>query len=97
MSDLQDFTQKNRRHTGASGIKVSNDGLSDGDRVNEKGRIRFNDSTDLMEYYNGSEWKPIDSPPVITICRPKISRFVIKIKEKHRPQFSRLVEGLEYF
>ena len=66
MSDLQDFTQKNRRHTGASGIKVSNDGLSDGDRVNEKGRIRFNDSTDLMEYYNGSEWKPIDSPPVIT-------------------------------
>tara|TARA_Y100000385_G_scaffold24567_1_gene23620 strand:+ start:560 stop:2200 length:1641 start_codon:yes stop_codon:yes gene_type:complete len=66
MSDLNDFTQKNRKHTGASGIKVSNDGLGDGDRVNEKGRLRFNDSTDLLEYYNGSAWKSIDAPPVIT-------------------------------
>ena len=66
MSNLKDFTQKNREHTGASGIKVSNDGLSDGDRVSEKGRLRFNDSTDLLEYYNGTAWKSIDAPPVIT-------------------------------
>ena len=66
MSDLNDFTQKNRKHTGASGIKVSADGLGDGDRLNEKGRLRFNDSTDLLEYYNGAAWKAIDAPPVIT-------------------------------
>ena len=66
MSNLKDFTQKNREHTGASGIKVSNDGLGSGDRVDEKGRLRFNDTTDLLEYYNGSAWKSIDAPPVIT-------------------------------
>jgi hypothetical protein len=66
MSDLKDFTQKNRIHTGAAGIKVSSDGLSDSDRVDEKGRLRFNDATDLLEYYNGAAWKAIDAPPVIT-------------------------------
>ena len=66
MSDLKDFTQKNRIHTGAAGIKVSSDGLGTGDRVNEKGRLRFNDTTDLLEYYNGTDWKSIDAPPVIT-------------------------------
>jgi hypothetical protein len=66
MSNLKDFTQKNREHTGASGIKVSDDGLGAGDRVDEKGRLRFNDTTDLLEYYNGSDWKAIDAPPVIT-------------------------------
>ena len=66
MSDLRDFTGKNRVFTGASGIRTSDDGLSNADRVNDKGRIRFNDSTDLMEYYTGAEWKSIDSPPTIT-------------------------------
>ena len=66
MSNLQDFTQKNREHTGAKGIKVSDDSLGSGDRVDEKGRLRFNDTTDLLEYYNGNAWKSIDAPPVIT-------------------------------
>ena len=48
MSDLQDFTQKNRRHTGTTGILVSDTGSGPGDRVNEKGRLRFNDTTDLL-------------------------------------------------
>ena len=66
MSDLQDFTQKNRRHTGTTGILVSDTGSGPGDRVNEKGRLRFNDTTDLLEYYNGNDWKSIDAPPSIT-------------------------------
>ena len=66
MSDLQDFTQKNRRHTGTTGIQVSDNGSGPGDRVNEKGRLRFNDTTDLLEYYNGADWKSIDAPPSIT-------------------------------
>ena len=66
MADLRDFTGKNRVFTGAAGIRVSDDGLSNSDRVDDKGRIRFNDATDLMEYYTGTEWKSIDSPPQIT-------------------------------
>ncbi len=66
MSNLKDFTQKNREHTGVAGIKVSDDGLSASDRVDEKGRLRFNDTTDLLEYYNGAVWKSVDAPPVIT-------------------------------
>jgi len=66
MSNLNDFTQKNRKHTGTTGITVSANGSGTGDRVNEKGRLRFNDSTDLLEYYNGNDWKSIDAPPSIT-------------------------------
>ena len=66
MSDLRDFTGKNRAFTGAKGIKTSSDGLGTGDRVDEKGRLRFNDTTDLLEYYNGADWKSVDAPPVVT-------------------------------
>src|SRR6056300_330584 len=65
MADLRDFTGKNRKFTGTTGITVSDNGSGPGDRVNEKGRIRFNDTTDLLEYYNGNDWKSIDAPPVI--------------------------------
>ena len=66
MSNLRDFTGKNRKFTGTTGITVSDNGSVPGDRVNEKGRLRFNDTTDLLEYYNGTDWKAIDAPPVIT-------------------------------
>ena len=36
----------------------------------QSGDIRFNTNLNLMEYYNGTEWKPIDSPPVITAVSP---------------------------
>tara|TARA_Y100000004_G_scaffold155182_1_gene179656 strand:+ start:264 stop:1832 length:1569 start_codon:yes stop_codon:yes gene_type:complete len=36
----------------------------------QSGDIRFNTNLSLMEYYNGTEWKPIDSPPVITAVSP---------------------------
>ena len=65
MSDLRDFTGKNRKFTGTAGIRVSDEGSGSGDRVNEKGRLRFNDVTDLLEYYNGTDWKSIDAPPVV--------------------------------
>ncbi len=66
MADLRDFTGKNRKFKGAAGITVSDSGLGSGDRVNEKGRLRFNDTTDLLEYYTGVEWKSIDAPPILT-------------------------------
>jgi len=64
MSDLRDFTGKNRKFTGTSGERIS---LGDtGSRVNTQGVLRFNTTTNLMEYYDGNDWKAIDAPPVIT-------------------------------
>ena len=64
MSDLRDFTGKNRKFTGSVGERIS---LGDtGSRVNVQGTIRFNTTTNLMEYYSGTDWKAIDAPPVIT-------------------------------
>ena len=39
-------------------------------RSAEKGRIQFNVTTGLAEYYDGNQWKPIDSPPVISSINP---------------------------
>ena len=67
MADLSSFTGKNRRHTGTTGITVSDaSGAVPGNRVNDTGRLRFNSDLNLLEYYTGSEWKSIDSPPTIT-------------------------------
>ena len=35
-------------------------------RANVRGRLQFNTTTNLAEYYTGNEWKPIDTPPTIT-------------------------------
>ena len=64
MSDLRDFTGKNRRFTGSTGERISTGAT--GDRVDTQGVIRFNTTTNLMEYYSGTDWKSIDAPPVIT-------------------------------
>lgn len=64
MSELRDFTGKNRKFTGSVGERISTG--STGDRVNTQGVIRFNTTTNLMEYYSGTDWKAIDAPPVIT-------------------------------
>ena len=34
------------------------------------GDQRFNTTLNLMEYYDGAEWKAIDSPPVISSISP---------------------------
>lgn len=64
MADSRDITGKNRKFTGTGGIKLPVG--TEAQRVNEQAQIRFNTDTNLAEYYNGTEWKPIDSPPVIT-------------------------------
>jgi hypothetical protein len=35
-------------------------------RANVRGRLQFNTTTSLAEYYDGNNWKSIDSPPVLT-------------------------------
>ena len=64
MSDLRDFTGKNRRFTGTDSIKTPIG--TTGQRVDGQGKLRFNSTSNLMEYYTGTDWKSIDSPPLIT-------------------------------
>jgi hypothetical protein len=65
MANSRDFTGKNRKFTGTKGI-VTPKGTT-GQRVGEEsGELRFNTTTELMEYYDGNAWKPIDAPPTIT-------------------------------
>jgi len=65
MANSRDFTGKNRKFTGTKGI-VPPKG-STGERVGaESGEFRFNTTTELMEYYDGAQWKAIDAPPSIS-------------------------------
>lgn len=64
MADINDFKNKNTKFTGTTGQRIST-GVT-GTRVDEIGRLRFNTTTSLMEYYNGTDWKSIDAPPTIT-------------------------------
>jgi hypothetical protein len=64
MANLRDFTGKNPIFTGTDGTRIPLGNT--GNRVDTQGIIRFNTSTNLMEYYDGTNWKPIDAPPVIT-------------------------------
>jgi hypothetical protein len=65
MANSRDFTGKNRKFTGTKGI-VTPKGTT-GERVgSESGELRFNTTTELMEYYDGVQWKPIDAPPSIS-------------------------------
>jgi hypothetical protein len=66
MADLRDFTGKNRKFTGIIGEKISIGTTGERDTSFGAGTIRFNSTTALMEYYNGTEWKSIDAPPTIT-------------------------------
>lgn len=68
MSDIRDFSGKNRKFTGTTGIKLPSGTTAQ--RVNDTAQLRFNTTTNLAEYYDGTEWKPIDSPPTITAVSP---------------------------
>ena len=68
MSDIRDFSGKNRKFTGTTGVKLPSGTTAQ--RVDETAQLRFNTTTNLAEYYDGTEWKPIDSPPTITGVSP---------------------------
>ena len=63
MSDLRDFTGKNRRFTGTDSVKIP--AGTTAQRVDGTGKLRYNTTNNLMEYYTDNEWKSIDSPPVV--------------------------------
>jgi len=69
MADSRDITGKNRKFKGTSGIVLPKG--TQAQRANtESGELRFNTNTNLAEYYDGTEWKPIDAPPTITGVSP---------------------------
>ena len=58
----------NPSFTGTSGIKLPIGTASE--RVNTEGILRYNSENDLPEYYNGTNWISIDSPPSVTAVSP---------------------------
>lgn len=69
MADSRDILGKNRKFKGTSGIVLPKG--TQAQRANtESGEIRFNTDVNLAEYYDGTEWKPIDAPPTITGVSP---------------------------
>ena len=64
MADLRDFTGKNPKFTGTVGADLPTGTTAQ--RVGSAARMRFNSTTNLMEYYDGTDWKAIDAPPTIT-------------------------------
>jgi len=68
MADSRDITGKNRKFTGTSGIKLPEG--TEAQRVNVAGQVRFNTESNLAEYYDGTIWKSIDSPPTVDAFSP---------------------------
>jgi len=63
-----DVSFENISDTGTQGTKVASG--TTGQRGSTAGQLRFNTTTGLAEYYTGSEFKVIDSPPTITAVSP---------------------------
>ena len=59
-----DVSFENISDTGTEGTKVASGTTAQ--RGSTTGQIRFNTTTNLAEYYDGSNFKPIDSPPSVT-------------------------------
>jgi len=62
--DIADFKFENITDTGTEGTRVAT-GTS-AQRGNTQGQLRFNTTTGLAEYYTGTNFKSIDSPPTVS-------------------------------
>ena len=62
--DIADFKFENIVDTGTEGTRVATGTTAQ--RGSTTGQLRFNSDTGLAEYYTGTEFKAIDTPPTIT-------------------------------
>ena len=62
--DIADFKFENITDTGTEGTKVALGTTAQ--RGSTQGQIRFNSTTGLAEYYTGTVFKAIDSPPTVS-------------------------------
>ena len=65
MSDLRDFTGKNRRFTGTGSIKVPG-GTTAQRPTGTVGELRYNSTLGFLEQYNATGWAGIDAPPTVS-------------------------------
>ena len=63
-----DVSFENISDTGTQGTKVATGTTAQ--RGSTTGQIRFNTTTGLAEYYTGTEFKVIDTPPTVTVVSP---------------------------
>jgi hypothetical protein len=63
-----DVSFENISDTGTAGTKVASGTTAQ--RGSTAGQIRFNTTTGLAEYYTGTDFKIIDSPPTVTVVSP---------------------------
>ena len=66
MSNFKDFKNKNTQFSGVEGIDLPEGTTAQRSGSPDSGNLRFNTTTNLAEYYDGTDWKAIDSPPVVT-------------------------------
>ena len=62
--DIADFKFEDIVDTGTEGTKVATGTTAQ--RGSTQGQIRFNTTTGLAEYYDGSSFRSIDSPPIVS-------------------------------
>jgi len=62
--DIADFKFENIVDTGTEGTKVASGTTAQ--RGSTQGQLRFNSTTGLAEYYDGTQFKSIDSPPTVS-------------------------------
>jgi len=71
MANYSDFRDKNTKFTGTIGERISSGTTGERDTSTYgAGTLRYNTTTNLLEYYNGAEFKPIDAPPTISDVTP---------------------------
>ena len=63
-----DVSFENISDSGTAGTKVASG--TTGQRGSTAGQIRFNTTTGLAEYYTGTDFKVIDTPPAVTSISP---------------------------
>ena len=63
-----DVSFENISDTGTAGTKVASGTTLQ--RGSTAGQIRFNTTTGLAEYYTGTDFKVVDSPPTVTVVSP---------------------------
>ena len=74
MADSRDTHGKNRKFTGTDSIQLpkGTTGERNASGDTDKGKIRYNTTTNLSEYYDGNVWKAIDAPPVVNSISPTL-------------------------
>lgn len=71
MANFSDFRDKNTKFTGTIGERISKGTTAERDTGSYgAGTLRFNTTLELLEYYDGVQWKGIDAPPSITSISP---------------------------